>query len=486
MLPIFFARDWVPGNDTYYHMVMARFPFDLALADTFPWLQWTLFRDQFVNHHLGFQFLLFPLVWLSDVATGNLVWGGQAALLICSGLTAMCFYRLLVLRGVPHPLLWTFLLGVLPWHFWMRQAYVRAPIVALPMMLFAIELMMRRKPLLLGMWACAFMLAYFGAVLFAMLTGCMLAGWMMTEGLNRRLVRVGAAMVIGLTAGFALHPSFPENIEFMRVQLFDSGLSAAVDIGNEWKPPDAWFAAVMWLPLLVLWLGSIISSLVQGRKIDGTSVGLMLLTALFLLLTAKMRRFVEYAPVFMLLSAADLFRWSLPSNLWSSRLIRVSLILVIAAAGLSGPLQARWQTEPAFHAKHVSEAMTWMQAHTPKNSVVFTDDWDVFPGYFYFNRHNRYVVGLDPMFTAIPYPEHWRRYKSITRGQAAIEPDDVDHASLADIGDLFLADYVMVQQNHRPLYDQLQLSRERFQRIYPEHDEGGQPPLAVFKVLGRD
>ena len=61
--------------------------------------------------------------------------------------------------------------------------------------------------------------------------------------------------------------------------------------------------------------------------------------------------------------------------------------------------------------------MQYLSGHSPTHSLVFTDDWDLFPICFYYNDHNRYMVGLDPMFTKIPYPELWERYRLITRGQ---------------------------------------------------------------------
>lgn len=484
MLPIFFGRDWVPGNDSYYHLVMARFPLQLALSDAFPWLHWTLFRDQFVNHHLGFQCLLFPFVAVSDLVTGDLVAGGQVAVLLASGASALCLYRLLVVRGVPYPLAWTLLLGLLPWHYWLRQSYVRAPIIALPMMLVAVELFMRRKPYGLALWAALFMLAYFGAVLFALLVAGLLAGRLLVEGRWTDVLRTGFLAAAGLAAGFMLHPSFPENIAFMKVQLFDSGLSAASDIGNEWRPPDAWFAMSMWLPLLAVWTGCLVLALRNGVRMDGDGIALVLLGILFIVLTAKMRRFVEYAPVFVLLGAADLFRASgfrLPER---PVMLRLAVLLIVAAAA-TGPLQARLHTSPVFPVHSVQRAMDWLKAHTPEGSLVLTDDWDEFPFYFHFNRHNRFAVGLDPMFTAKPYPEHWRRYKIITRGQA-VDDGGPGEVSLRDVRDLFLADYLLVRSDHAALLRQA-LASPWFSPVYPDEVDPGQPPdITVFAVLPGD
>ena len=66
----------------------------------------------------------------------------------------------------------------------------------------------------------------------------------------------------------------------------------------------------------------------------------------------------------------------------------------------------------------VEAAMTFLGDRSDPGDVVFTDDWDVFPVYFYFNHANHYVAGLDPMFSYRHDPELWEHYRLITRGQA--------------------------------------------------------------------
>jgi len=485
MLPVFLGRAWVPGRDSYYHMAMARHPVELGMSDTFPWLYWTIFRDVFVNHHLGFQFILYPWMLLSEWLTGELVPGGQAAVLFFVGCTSLCTYRILIIRRVPHPLLWTALLGVLPWHFWLRQGYVRAPIVALPMLIICIELIMRRRPIMLGIWAFLFMQIYFGAVVFGLLAGCLLFGMLIKDGWSRQFFYLGIATGAGLLTGLLLHPSFPHNIEFLRIQIFETGLSAAPDIGSEWKSPNPWFALKLWWPILLIWFTAMLIRFRQRLPLDGTSLGFLFLTIAFMLLTCKARRFVEYAPVFMLLSAADLARTDFMQRLNTVTVpgLRHSLTVVFILAVLSGPVLTRMNTRPPFHIPSIKPAMDWLMKYTPENSLVLADDWDSFPGLFHFNRHSIYAVGLDPMFTARLYPEHWRRYREITRGRAESTPSGPHSVSMADIGSLFRADYVLVQKDHATFYRKLLESPRLFTLVYPENSDGQQQPsLAIFEV----
>jgi hypothetical protein len=134
--------------------------------------------------------------------------------------------------------------------------------------------------------------------------------------------------------------------------------------------------------------------------------------------------------------------------------------------------------------EHIAAAMHWMKQTTPAGSLVFTDDWDDFPILFYHNRHNRFAVGLDPMFTARPYPEHWRRYKAITRGAASDRrTGDPGEVTLDDIRDVFLADFVLVRQDHPALLRQLIDAEDRFTWCYPEEPSvGAYPPISIFRV----
>lgn len=483
MLPVFFGRDGVIGNDSPYHLVMARYLSTLAMADAFPWLHWTIFRESFVNHHLGFQVLLAPFAYLSDRLTGDLMPGGQAAVIATSGLTALCLYRVLALLRVPCPLLWILLMGIFPWHYWMRQGYVRAPIVALPMMLIAVELIIRRRPVLLGMVALGFMLVYFGAVLFGVVVACMLAGFIIVEGVNRKTVIMALSTAAGLGLGFIVHPSFPENIAFMKIQLFDSGFSAAADIGSEWKPPSTRTALAMWAPLLGVWGFALVSRLKSGGKAGASTIGLLILAVAFLMLSLMMRRFVEYAPAFALLSAASLAGFD-PDKAAFLRpgFIRKAALAALIMLAFLGPLTARSRAKPSFETKRIQHAMEWLIANSPAGSMVFTDDWDLFPRCFYFNRHNTYAVGLDPMFTARPYPGHWRRYRMITRGKAPLRAGPDDNVSMEDIRQLFSADYVLVMDDHSAFYRRLAAAEDQFEKVFPGTGESAQPPVAIFRV----
>lgn len=490
------ASPYPAGIDSYYHIRMAQLLPTLGLPHAFPWLHWTFFREHFVSHHYGFHALLAPFVAVADRLLQDPVAGAKAAGVLAMGATSWMLWRVLRARLVPHALFWTVLLGLAPWHFWLRMSYTRAPLVALPLLLAAVLLCERRRPVGLGLLGAAFVNVYFGAVLFLLVPAAFVAGRLVAGAFTRRDAWLAAAAALGVAAGFAVSPYFPENLHFMKVQLVDVGLHAPAAVGNEWKPLDTWFFLRMSAPLAVVALTALLLRLRRGDPLDGGSVALLLLNVGFLALTLKARRFVEYWPAFALLNAADLAR--LHGDELAQRMLHrpalprslaFSLLVAAALLGLPGLHRARAAGRPDVPPPPLIAALDDLARMSPPGSLVFTDDWDLFPICFYHNRHNTYVAGLDPMFTAVPYPELWDRYRLITRGRtpAPLDPRftvlEKKTAQLEDIRDRFGARYVLVTADHARFYRKLTERPDLFRLVHPDRAPGrSQPPVAVFEV----
>ena len=142
--------------------------------------------------------------------------------------------------------------------------------------------------------------------------------------------------------------------------------------------------------------------------------------------------------------------------------------------------------------------MDFLQEQSQPGEVVFTDDWDIFPVYFFYNSHNHYVVGLDPKFTHARQPDLWERYVKITRGQIPSEVQvetrglqgqpliEFQHFSLEDIRDHFGANYVVTDRDHRPLAEKLEAAKDFAELIYPStsYAKSRDAPYLVFRVRG--
>jgi hypothetical protein len=73
-------------------------------------------------------------------------------------------------------------------------------------------------------------------------------------------------------------------------------------------------------------------------------------------------------------------------------------------------------SERAIDPHRAEPAMNWLSRNTPKDSIVFHVNWSVFPELLFWNRHNRYINGLDPIFLYAYDPRlYWKGHYLETR-----------------------------------------------------------------------
>jgi hypothetical protein len=307
--------------------------------------------------------------------------------------------------------------------------------------------------------------------------------------------------------------------EFLRLQVFGSGLSPDISVGREWKPyKNLWWFALRSGPLLITWATAVCLRLRFGPSLSARELMLLLMNFVFLGLTMKARRFIEYWPIFCLLSAAFLaappiatLARRLDGVLTSRRPERVpwlerigalaAVASIIAIVGFS-PLwrQIRQTVECGYDLPAIREAMTFLADNSEPGDVVFTDDWDIFPVYFYYNSHNHYIVGLDPKFTHARRPELWERYVKVSRGQVPTNitvslPDETGeprarnlHVTLEDICDHFDARFVITDRDHTKLAKKLSAAGYLAELVYPttSYAESRDAPYLIFRISEGD
>jgi hypothetical protein len=148
----------------------------------------------------------------------------------------------------------------------------------------------------------------------------------------------------------------------------------------------------------------------------------------------------------------------------------------------------------------VGLAMAYLQRVSEPGDIVFTDDWDVFPVYFYHNHYNHYIVGLDPKFSHEADPVLWERYVKLSRGQfpakktVTYTDEDGDtvretiHVRIEDIVDYFGANYVITDRDHEPLARKLEKAPRYAERIWPAGPIDDRPtsPYKIFRLFKPD
>jgi hypothetical protein len=614
----------VPGHDSFYHIRMAAMLPEHGLVKHFPWLRYAYFTDEgdaFVSHHYGFHFLLLPFVKLSNWLMGSELAGGRWAMIVCFGLVALLFDRLMQSLGVRRRWLWLLLFAFLPYQFFTRHAFVRAISSSLVFMLLILLFLFRRRPLATALASAGYVHLYLGGVLFApIMVGCFACSHVIGPRRERvfpwRLVLFAAA---GWAVGILAHPYREGIASFLKLQVFGTGLSPDISVGREWNSYEGvWFFAQMCGVLLIVWTVTAALRMRIGPTLNAHEWTLLLLSLCFLALTLKARRFIEYWPIFSLLSAATLvepllrrreavdaddelegsgtpsirgtesartesggavaghvlraFPWmtglmgvllvagvawsaheflagrtggTVPAvSYWSmavlgsafsllawletkpnhshgsalpGRSVRrgvmgfsmrratapaVGLAAFAVAAGLGAGQWHRIQKDGRcrYDLPAVRALMDFLRGRSEADSVVFTDDWDVFPIFFFHNAHNRYVVGLDPKFTHHRRPDLWERYVKITRGEvpAHVSYQEKDEhgelvrrnvvVRLEDIRDVFGARFVVTDRDHKGLASRLAAAPQFAELVYPtdSQSESRDAPYLAFRIRSTD
>lgn len=538
------------GNDSYYHVRMAERLPAWGFIQKFPWLHWTIFRDDFVSHHYGFHILIAPFAIASQWITGDAVAGGKIATIFYSGVTCALLCEVLRRLGVRQRLFWVLLLGAAPYHYWLRMAYTRAEIVEMPMLLLAVMFCMGRRIWLIALLGFVSTHVYLGAVMYPLVALAFLPGDLLAGNRSFRALLPLAAAFAGLLAGIVISPYFPNNVAFLRTQIFETGLGAPDEVGVEWRSYGAWEFLLQAWPYGVVVVGALVLRLESGKPLNSNGFAMLFLNLGFLVLNIKARRFIEYWPVFALLNAADLSNVLRPRpkmaravplpesaapnsaaapvgytrrdaevNIRDRRAFQLigntimAGILIFAAYFTLDVVRQTLQHK--LHMPDLVAAMDWLKANSPEKSMVLTDDWDVFPQCFFYNQHNTYAVGLDPVFTNRIYPRLWDRYRIITRGESPsnlkpppkktasgpADPGDGNlRVTLDDIRTAFKADYVLVEKNHPDLYRQLSRASDKFEYVFPPARDAApaagttqgaprvtqpsiQPGISLFRVL---
>ncbi|TWT41127.1 hypothetical protein RAS1_38200 [Phycisphaerae bacterium RAS1] len=573
----------LPGFDSWYHARMSSMLPEVGLVREFPWLRFSYFTrtgHDFVSHHYGFHVMMLPFIKASEHFLGDAAPGARWAICTTFGVNLALFNLLLKAGGVRWRLLWLALILLMPHQFIMRSAHIRAIGPSLMFLMLITWLMFKRRPILTGLAIASYTHLYLGAVMYAPI---IVATYAAAAAVGPAGQRHMPWKLVLITAGFwflgvLTYPYAGGMLEFLRLQVFGTGLTPDIEVGGEWKPYEGvWWFTQMSAALLIVWTTAVVLRMRLGPNLDEKETTLLLLNFFFLLLTLKARRFVEYWPAFGLLSAAYMLAPVLSPLIerlergWRSdepqrgevlrRVIIATLVTgavalcglgffggvakfllgdprlttvfglavvvtalgaavgflvrrlelwvvpvrtVLAAACLSAVgfgypqwTEIRKSLRCGYDLKALRETMAYVREHSQPGDVIFTDDWDIFPVYFYHNTYNNYIVGLDPKFTHERRPDLWQRFVKITRGQTPCDiteptPDENGklvkkklHVDLIDVREQFGAKWVITDRDHRSLANKLAKAKDIAELVYPvtSMSEAGEAEFLVFRVI---
>jgi len=265
-----FSTPNLVGNDGYYHIKMAYLLRTESLRPNFIWLPLTVLNAaRFVDHHYLFHLLLMPFT-LGDLRLGA-KWGS----VFMAALAGTALWWVLRRRKIPWATLWASGFFVVSDAFLYRMSMPRAQSLSLVFLFIAVAWLLDGHYRRLALVGFLYVWAYNAFPLLIALAGLYGIATLLTLG--RFEWRPLAYSLLGIAAGLVINPYFPQNVLFLWHHI-------APKVGS---PALGWIAQVAF-----------------GTRRRMESLFLTLCVLLFGMMLMQSRRFIEYAPPFVLLFAA--------------------------------------------------------------------------------------------------------------------------------------------------------------------------------------
>lgn len=439
--------------DGYFHIKFSYLLGEKGFIRELPWLQHTIHRESFRDHHLLFHYLLIPFT------SGDLNQGGKLAAVIFAVIMGMSIYILLERSGVALAFFFAIAAVLSSGSFLFRMSLLRVQSLSLALIMLMFLFCMQRKYLLIYLTSLIFVWLYDAFPLLLILSGAFIASeWLIEKKINLRLL---AFTVLGISTGMILNPYFPGNVISLFYNISRTIFhSEDVRLGLEWAPYDAWFLLKSSLPAFIIFSLTVLFLPFAGR-LKTEEYTAIFLNILFLVLTMKARRFIEYWPVFAFLSAGFVIGRRVPrKHLFILLLLMTPLFSMNIRDVMS-------EIRNSINPKMYEGSAKWLIENSEPFEIVFNADWDDFPFLFFYNHKNYYILGLDPMYMYTHDKKKYRLYQAITKGNVD-KPGKI-------IGDEFGARFIFIDRDHFPFYDKLMKDPD-VQKVF--EDEGG----LVFEV----
>lgn len=442
------SRHTFVDADAFYHGRMASLTEVWRSAQGFHWLQnTTLFKD-FADQQYLFHILLKPF----DSPLGL-----HIATTLCASINILAFLYTLYTYKISWKPLWLTLYISGSATFLLRLNLVKAVPLFSALLLITLCAIHRKhvRPLVyLGLIA---VLLYGGFILLPLFAiAYTIISYIYTKRVEYKPILF---LCIGMGIGFVLHPYHAALPRFLWQQIVESGLQlhAAVEQGYEWLPyrlHDGMQDILLFIPWGLAMYGAIKALLY--KKIEphlATTIywlGILSIGIFFVML--KSGRYIEYWVPFSLLFCGVVW-----SALYGKVLNQMSVRNVLQASvykkvlygciGIGTIILLAKNVTVSFLAlthgtptEQFKPAAEWLMNNTTEGSKIWNTQWDEFPQLFYWNTHNTYVVGLDPMFMYLKNREDYVLYASIAN-ENLLDPGTIHHT----LQNVFHTQYIFLE-----------------------------------------
>jgi hypothetical protein len=477
---------FIGDPDGFYHAKLAKWLTEGRLIESLPWMQFSSLKDSFTDHHLLYHLILAPFTVIFDPLIGV-----KIATVLFAVAMVLTFYWLLKKMYIPWA--WYFSLAFLllsGLNF--RISLIKANSLSILMIWLIIYALFEQKKWLALILGWLFVWLYGGWPLAILILGAYIASqkiyqkihthklklfWHQTLHLFKPhkkpqpILKISLYLLSGLALGLILSPYWPQNLYFYYQQFLQIGV---VNMGSQFIVGSEWYGTSITQIISSaphIFVAAFISFIIlffKIKKVSKLTWFSFLMTFIFLVLTIKSRRYVEYYMPFSLLYLASAVKdinaftnWSKIKKIWRglSRQIHVYLyasifVLLVLILPFAYDRILGVQLSGRHPMDSFQEASQWLINNTEPDSIVFHSDWDEWPILFYQNDHNRYIIGLDPTFMENYDSELHTLYREITTG-------NIRYKVSKYIKEDFKASYVFVDKDgHESLIRNLDIDPE--------------------------
>ncbi len=479
--------DKLSDPDSFYHAKLTAMLRDYGVLREFFWTQESLYKNIFIDHHLGYHLIILPIISLFS----NSLLGLQIVVVLSASFTITTIAWCLKKWRVPY---WGFgvllLLTSSPLLF--RLSLGKAPSLGVGLAVIEYYLISERKNNWLFWFAWFYTWVYSAWLMLPVMAGAVvISNWLIDKYRDKKIdsnlfgkknIITVASILGGLVLGITTNPYFPINIKYL-FQIFKMALTPyykIVSIGGEWHPVVAIdFLAYAAYPLLV-WLLSTLVGIVIWKKLSKLTIGTWFVTVLWLIYTFRAQRQIEYLVPWFILSSGLLMRdWLIlcPIKMWREKVknfiprfvyqsfvkysIALYLIILIPLGLGRGIINAKTNLNYGINHNYFKNTAEWLKNNTPARSVVFQSNWGSFPELWYYNDQNWYLTGLDQTFMYEYSADKYKLWQEIVDGKKS------DFYS--EVKNIFNADYFLLEKKFAAALGQLNRDA-RFKKVYQNEE----------------
>ena len=418
-----FATAFMMGEDSYYHIKFAYLSRVNGIMHSFPWAQFSLWKDHFYDKEFLYHLLLQPFTF------GDLSFGGKLAAVMFGTALFVTLYHVIRSNKFKFPLFWTLMGLCTSSYFLYRINITRPQTLSILMSLIVVHVQLNKRYKLIVIATALYTLAHTGAYI-SILYAIIIA---VTEFWRDRTInwKIPVYTLAGFLIGMLVHPNFPNNVTSWYIQNINvfmvawTGTKNQLGIAGELRPINTKDFLYSFMPLLIPYFIMTWTMFTKKVQCSLKTMSLFAIASAYLFAFMNSLRFNEMWTPFSLFFFASYCtdtweEFNLKEFIKRNRIFSVAVVMIVVAfyAETSREAYNSLYRDYFFNSnKPYNEDAAWLKYNLEDGAQVYTCDWDDAPYLFFGNDKVKYLVFLDPHFMYDWDRDIWNIWYKTSNGQ---------------------------------------------------------------------